>query len=67
MWQKLQENTALVSAFKTVVETSHPVQLESKVAYQLESLGLVTRKGNNITPRCELYRQYFRSCIAEIG
>ncbi len=67
MWQKLQENPVLVSAFKTVVETSHPVGLESKLAYQLESLGLVTRKGNNITPRCELYRRYFSSCLVEIG
>ncbi|HBL14227.1 MAG TPA: hypothetical protein DD379_23135 [Cyanobacteria bacterium UBA11162] len=67
MWQELQENPALVSALKKVVEASHTVQLESKLAYQLESLGLVTRKGNDIRPRCELYRQYFRSCLADIA
>jgi hypothetical protein len=63
-WQELQENPALVAAMKKVVDTTDTVRLESKEAYQLDSLGLVSRKANDVTPRCELYRQYFRSRLA---
>ena len=28
--------------------------------YELESMGLVKIQGNKVTPRCELYRLYFR-------
>lgn len=56
----LQENSALSEAFKKVVTTDHPVQLEPMRVPQLQRMGLVQVRGNDVTPRCNLYRQYFR-------
>ena len=35
------------------------VNIDSLLTYKLDSLGLVKLEGNNVVPRCELYRQYF--------
>ncbi|MBD0340939.1 MAG: AAA-like domain-containing protein, partial [Microcoleus sp. Co-bin12] len=35
-------------------------------AFKLDSLGLVKLHGNECVPRCELYRQYFRSHLSAI-
>jgi len=58
-WLYLQSHPELAEAFKTVVTTTTPVQLEPMQAYQLHSIGLVKRSGNQVEPRCNLYRQYF--------
>lgn len=50
----------LAMAFSQVVNTNTPVSLESVLAFKLYSLGLVKLEGNQVTPRCELYLQYFR-------
>ncbi|MFW5665055.1 MAG: AAA-like domain-containing protein [Coleofasciculus sp.] len=67
IWLELQENPALIPALKKVVDTSNGVELASKLAYQLESLGLVHLNGNRVTIRCELYRDYFGSRLADFG
>ncbi len=56
----LQQNPLLSQAMKAAVATSDPIRLESKLAYQLESLGLVHLEGNDCRIACDLYRQYFR-------
>ncbi|MGL4619583.1 AAA-like domain-containing protein [Chroococcidiopsis sp.] len=56
----LQEHPELATAFKRVVTSNEPVQLEAIAAYKLESMGLVKLEGNLATPSCELYRLYFR-------
>ncbi|HEY9633968.1 MAG TPA: AAA-like domain-containing protein [Coleofasciculaceae cyanobacterium] len=56
----LKENLELVVALKQVVTATEPVRLETMQAYQLYSMGLVKRQGDRVTPRCELYQQYFR-------
>jgi hypothetical protein len=56
----LQAYPELAVAFKRVVTADQPVQLESILAYKLESTGLVNLVGNDVTPRCDLYRQYFQ-------
>ncbi|NER50717.1 MAG: hypothetical protein F6J92_29410, partial [Symploca sp. SIO1A3] len=36
------------------------VQLEPKLKYQLNSMGLVKVNGNRVRPRCNLYSHYFK-------
>lgn len=59
LWN-LQQHPKLASAFTQVVTTNAPVELESMLAFKLHSLGLVQLQGNFVTPRFDLYRQYFR-------
>jgi DNA-binding CsgD family transcriptional regulator len=59
LWQSLQEHPELVEALKKVVTTTSPVRLESTPLYKLHSMGLVQLQGNDCSPRCNLYRQYF--------
>ena len=55
----LNQQPELASALKQVVTAPSPVQLTSVAIYQLDSMGLVHLHGNQVTPSCELYRQYF--------
>lgn len=59
LWN-LRQHLELGTAFSRVVNSSEPVELESILAFKLHSLGLVHLQGNEVTPRFELYRQYFR-------
>jgi len=63
LWN-LQEHRDLAAAFAKVVTASQPVELESVLAFKLHSLGLVQLRGNEVTPRFELYRQYFGDRLA---
>ncbi len=56
----LSEHPELAAAFKQVIESDESVILNSLVAYELESMGLVKLEENKTIPRCELYRLYFR-------
>jgi len=56
----LGEHPDLAHAFKQVINSEEAVILNSIVAYELESMGLVRLTGNETTPSCELYRVYFR-------
>jgi AAA-like domain/TIR domain len=58
LWN-LQEHQELAAAFSRVVAANEPVELESVLAFKLHSLGLVQLRGNEVTVRFELYRQYF--------
>jgi hypothetical protein len=55
----LKQQPELTSALKQVVTAPDSVRLDSVPVYQLDSLGLVHLNGNQISPSCELYRQYF--------
>ena len=59
-WGVIQQDAELGEALKQVVMATDTVRLESTQAYQLDSMGLVRRRGNEVTPRCNLYRVYFR-------
>jgi hypothetical protein len=63
LWN-LSQQKELAAAFNKVVATTSPVQLESTHGFKLNSLGLVNLQGNEVTPRCDLYRQYFRVRLA---
>lgn len=57
---QLEQQPQLVDALRTVVEATSPIRLYSMEVFKLYSLGLVRLNGNEVVPRCELYRQYFR-------
>lgn len=60
-WWNLKQQPELATAIKQVVSATEGVQLEAVQAFKLHSMGLVHWQGNDVKPRCELYRQYFRS------
>lgn len=65
LWN-LQQYPELAQAFNQVVTQSTPVELESILAFKLHSLGLVHLQGNQVTPRFELYRDYFGDRLSGI-
>ncbi|MBD2097012.1 AAA-like domain-containing protein [Trichocoleus sp. FACHB-591] len=65
LWN-LEQNSDLVQAMKRIVATDEPVQLESLLAFQLNSMGLVHLQGNEVYPRNTLYRQYFHERLRTI-
>jgi hypothetical protein len=57
--RNLQEYPQLEAAYKQVVSSATPVELEQFIAFKLHSMGLVKLQGNLAIASCELYRQYF--------
>ena len=55
----LSEHPVLAAAYKQAIESDEPVVLNSLIAHELESLGVVKLQENKTVPRCELYRRYF--------
>jgi hypothetical protein len=58
-WWNLKQNPDLAMAMQQVVMTTKAVTLEPILGFKLHSMGLVQRQGNDVLPRCNLYRQYF--------
>jgi len=56
----LRKHPEIAAAFKKVIDAENAVQLNSIAAYELESMGLVSLRGNDSTYSCELYRLYFK-------
>ena len=56
----LQEDAEMMEAFKALVVSDVPLQLDSRIAFKLRSIGLVKFQGNYVSPMCDLYREYFR-------
>ena len=65
--EHLERYPELANAFSDVVTAKTPVSLKSTLAFKLNSLGLATIVGNQVTPRCELYQQYFCEHLAMGG
>jgi hypothetical protein len=61
LWGILKQQPNLLQALHTVVGAVEPVYLESSLAHQLNSMGLITHLGNKVTISCKLYRQYFQA------
>jgi AAA-like domain/TIR domain len=59
LWN-LEQHPELAAAIKKVVANTSPVRLDSIQCFKLLSMGLLQQQGNDVTPRCNLYRQYFR-------
>nr|WP_228056052.1 AAA-like domain-containing protein [Microcoleus sp. LEGE 07076] len=60
LWN-LEEYPELAQGMREIVAADSPVQLKAMQAFKLDSLGLVRLQGNECVPRCELYRQYFKT------
>ncbi|MGI0492257.1 AAA-like domain-containing protein [Alkalinema pantanalense CENA528] len=56
----LEDHPVLAEAMRSVVLAEEPVRLRSEDAFKLDSMGLVVRVDNDVKPRCQLYRLYFR-------
>ncbi|MEA5469456.1 AAA-like domain-containing protein [Spirulina sp. 06S082] len=59
-WLTLKNDREIARAFEKAIVANQPVVINSILAYKLESLGLVTLKGDKISVRYELYRRYFQ-------
>ncbi len=56
----LRDYPLLAEAFRQVVSKGKPVEIDAEASFKLESMGLVRLSGNEASPRCEVYRDYFR-------
>ena len=63
----IQQNPSLVESLAQIVRGDGPVHVDVWIAHQLYSLGVVSFVGNDVKPRCELYRQYFRSQLNDVS
>ncbi|MEM8505285.1 MAG: AAA-like domain-containing protein [Cyanobacteria bacterium P01_D01_bin.1] len=61
----LQENPKLAAAMKTILQASVPIRVRSELGFQLNSLGLVRFRGNDVETRCLLYQLYLREHLEE--
>jgi hypothetical protein len=59
LWS-LQQHPELADAFAKVVTADTAIELESVPAFKLHSMGLVKFQGNQVIPRFNLYKFYFR-------
>lgn len=59
----LRDEPELGDAFYEVINTTNYVKLEPRLAYKLQSIGLINLEGDRSTPACELYRLYFRQYL----
>jgi len=61
-----KQHSELALALKEVVTATGSVRLEPIQAYKLHSMGLVKLQGNEVKPRCNLYRQYFCEPLGDV-
>jgi hypothetical protein len=61
IWQELKERPELEAAFRPVLTAEEPISIAPTLAYQLQSMGLITLTGNLAQASCQLYRQYFQA------
>jgi len=61
--ENLKEDTEIMEAFKELLASDRPLQLDSRIAFKLRSMGLVKFQGNHVIPMCDLYYQYFRQIL----
>jgi hypothetical protein len=58
-WYVLRDYPQLAEAFRQVVTKNRPVNVDAESSFKLESMGLVRLEGNEASPRCQVYREYF--------
>jgi hypothetical protein len=58
----LQKNENLWTVYRDIINSDEPLTFanQTKELFQLDSMGLIKRKGNLVMPLCELYHLYFR-------
>ncbi len=60
----LEQQSALAIAYKKILSEESSLRLESNIMFKLHSMGLIRLEGDKITPRSQLYRQYFAQRLA---
>lgn len=58
-WLNVDADPELANAMRQVIASSTAVRLDSTSAFKLRSMGLVTLRGNDVEPLCNLYQTYF--------
>ncbi len=66
-WSTLEKEPTLVRQLKIIVEASEPIAIAPTYLYKLDSMGLITKVGNQVKPRCQVYRQYFRERLLTVN
>ncbi len=66
-WLTLEQEPALAEQLKTIVEAKEPIAIAPTYLYKLDSMGLITKVGNQVKPRCQIYRQYFRERLKTLN
>lgn len=61
----LRDDEQLLAAMKRVIMSDRPISIDTGDAFKLTSMGLVEFQGSEVTPICNLYRQYFRERLIE--
>jgi transcriptional regulator with XRE-family HTH domain len=64
LWN-LEKQPELMEAMREVASANSPVRLPAVQAFKLNSMGLVSLQGNDVTSRCYLYEQYFRERLID--
>ncbi|MBN3940251.1 AAA-like domain-containing protein [Nostoc sp. NMS9] len=59
----LRDEPELGDAFYEVIHTTNYVRLEPRLAYKLQSIGLINLEGDRSIPACALYRLYFQQYL----
>jgi AAA-like domain len=59
----LQQRPELTLAFRQVLKSPEPVQLDPIAGLMLQGLGLIHLQDTMATPSCQLYLQYFRDIL----
>ncbi|ELS01639.1 hypothetical protein Xen7305DRAFT_00013440 [Xenococcus sp. PCC 7305] len=66
-WSTLEQEPTLARQLETIVESAEPIELAPSYLYKLDSMGLITKVGNQVQPRCQIYRDYFRERLLTIA
>jgi transcriptional regulator with XRE-family HTH domain len=61
LWNRMKQQPILLESMQTLMQANTPVEMEPEISFQLCSMGLAIRQGNQITPSFNLYRLYFRN------
>lgn len=61
-WLNIQAEPELAQEFQNIIEADEPISLmDIKQLSKLESMGLISKQGDLVKPRCQLYHLYFRN------
>ncbi|MDJ0899260.1 MAG: AAA-like domain-containing protein [Xenococcus sp. MO_188.B8] len=59
-WSTLEQEPTLAKQLKKIVRATEPIAISPIYLYKLDSMGLITKVDNQVQPRCQIYRDYFR-------
>ena len=60
----LKVEPSLATAFQKVISSEEGIELDAVTLYRLESLGLITVRGYQAVPSCDVYRLYFQQQLS---